>query len=173
MNVWAFRIAGFLGTDTERPSATEVAVGASLIALHQHTRDRDVKLRGRWSRAWSRSRAWGRPGSCVRGYSAPIWRSWATSPARRSHGAAAASERRRPIVGRGLLAAACVFLGVGAPLVLAALDRVARSATGLDIRSELIVPKADRVRPVQKGDVNLYVLYVFVVVLVAYAVYAS
>ena len=46
MNVWAFRIAGFLQTDTERPSATEVAVGASLIALHQHTRDRDVNPRG-------------------------------------------------------------------------------------------------------------------------------
>ena len=59
----------------------------------------------------------------------------------RSHGAAAASERRQPIVGPALLAAACVFLAVGAPLVLTALDRVARSATGLDIRSELIVPK--------------------------------
>jgi len=34
-----------------------------------------------------------------------------------------------------------VFLGVGAPLVLTALDRVARATTGLDIHSELIVPK--------------------------------
>jgi hypothetical protein len=35
------------------------------------------------------------------------------------------------------------------------------------------VPKADRVRPVQNGDVNLYLLYVFVVVSIAYAVYTS
>jgi hydrogenase-4 component B len=59
----------------------------------------------------------------------------------RSSAAAHAEERRQPIVGPGLLASACVFLGVGAPLVLTALDRVARATTGLDIRSELIVPK--------------------------------
>jgi hydrogenase-4 component B len=28
-------------------------------------------------------------------------------------------------------------------------------------------------RPIQSGDVNLYLFYVFVVVLIAYAVYAS
>jgi hydrogenase-4 component B len=59
----------------------------------------------------------------------------------RSRAAASAAERGQPIAGPALLAAACAFLSVGAPLVLTALDRVARSATGLDIRSQLIVPK--------------------------------
>jgi hydrogenase-4 component B len=59
----------------------------------------------------------------------------------RSRAAATATEAGQPIAGPALLAAACAFLGVGAPLVLTALDRVARSATGLDIRSKLIVPK--------------------------------
>ncbi len=30
---------------------------------------------------------------------------------------------------------------------------------------------ADLARPIQSGDVNLYLLYVFIVVLIAYAVY--
>jgi hydrogenase-4 component B len=59
----------------------------------------------------------------------------------RSGQAAHASEARQPVAGPALLAGACVFLGIGAPLVLTALDRVARSTTGLDIRSELLVPK--------------------------------
>ncbi len=59
----------------------------------------------------------------------------------RSPQAADASEQGQPIGGPALLAAACAFLGIGAPLVLTALDRVARATTGLDIRSELIVPK--------------------------------
>jgi hydrogenase-4 component B len=59
----------------------------------------------------------------------------------RSGPAASASESRQPWAGPALLAGACVFLGLGAPLVLTALDRVARSATGLDIGSELLVPK--------------------------------
>jgi hydrogenase-4 component B len=59
----------------------------------------------------------------------------------RSRPAASAVEHGQPIAGPALLAAACGFLGVGAPLVLTALDRVARSVTGLEIRSELIVPK--------------------------------
>jgi hydrogenase-4 component B len=59
----------------------------------------------------------------------------------RSGPAAAAREERQPIAGPALLAGACAFLGIGAPLVLTALDRVARATTGLDIRSELIVPK--------------------------------
>jgi hypothetical protein len=32
---------------------------------------------------------------------------------------------------------------------------------------------ANLARPIQSGDVNLYVFYVFVVVLIAYAVYTS
>jgi len=59
----------------------------------------------------------------------------------RSGPAAHAGESRQPVAGPALLAGACVFLGLGAPLVLTALDRVARSATGLDIRSVLLVPK--------------------------------
>jgi len=59
----------------------------------------------------------------------------------RSGQAARATEARQPVAGPALLASACVFLGIGAPLVLTALDRVARSATGIDIQSKLIVPK--------------------------------
>lgn len=59
----------------------------------------------------------------------------------RSGQAATATETRQPVAGPALLASACVFLGIGAPLVLTALDRVARSATGIDIHSKLIVPK--------------------------------
>ena len=59
----------------------------------------------------------------------------------RSGPAARATETGQPLAGPALLAAACVFLGIGAPLVLTALDHVARAAMGIDIRSELIVPK--------------------------------
>jgi hydrogenase-4 component B len=55
--------------------------------------------------------------------------------------AAHANETRQPVIGPALLACACVFLGVGAPLVLTALDRVARAAEGIDIHSKLIVPQ--------------------------------
>lgn len=59
----------------------------------------------------------------------------------RSGPAARASERRQPIAGPALLAGVCVVLGIGAPLVLTALDRVARATVGIDIRSELLVPQ--------------------------------
>ena len=59
----------------------------------------------------------------------------------RSNPAAGAREDGQPVAGPAVLAAACVFLGIGAPLVLTALDRVARSATGIDIRAKLIVPQ--------------------------------
>ncbi len=59
----------------------------------------------------------------------------------RSGPAAHASEARQPLAGPALLAGACVFLGIGAPLVLTALDRVARATAGIDIRSQLIVPQ--------------------------------
>jgi hydrogenase-4 component B len=55
--------------------------------------------------------------------------------------AAHAVETHQPVVGPGLLAGACVFLGVGAPLVLTALAKAARHATGVDIRSTLLVDK--------------------------------
>ena len=59
----------------------------------------------------------------------------------RSRTAGAAAETGQPVAASGLLACVCVFLGVGAPLVLTALDRVARSATGRDIHSQLLVAK--------------------------------
>jgi hydrogenase-4 component B len=59
----------------------------------------------------------------------------------RTPGAAEASERGQPISGPALLASACVVLGVGAPLVLTALDDVARTVTGVNIHSVLLVPQ--------------------------------
>lgn len=58
----------------------------------------------------------------------------------RTRGAASASESGQPIAGPGLLAAACVALGVGAPLALTVLDRVARATTGVEIHARLLVP---------------------------------
>jgi hydrogenase-4 component B len=58
----------------------------------------------------------------------------------RSRGAARASERGQPIAGPALLAAACIALAVGAPVVLTALDRIAHATTGTDIQAQLIVP---------------------------------
>jgi len=59
----------------------------------------------------------------------------------RSGQAASAREAREPVAGPALLAGACVFLGIGAPLVLTALDRVARVTAGIYIQSKLIVPQ--------------------------------
>jgi hydrogenase-4 component B len=59
----------------------------------------------------------------------------------RSEGAARARERGQPIAGPALLAVTCVFLGVGAPLVLTVLARAARVVTGVNIHAELLVPK--------------------------------
>jgi len=58
----------------------------------------------------------------------------------RSTAAAAATERDQPVLGASLLAMVCVFLSLGAPLVLTALDRVAYSTTGVNILARLIVP---------------------------------
>jgi hydrogenase-4 component B len=59
----------------------------------------------------------------------------------RSPRAAHAVEHKQPVAGPALLATACVFLGVGAPLVLTALQRVTRAATGVDIHATLVVDK--------------------------------
>jgi hydrogenase-4 component B len=58
----------------------------------------------------------------------------------RTRGAATASERGQPLAGPALLAACCVALGVGAPLALTVLDRVARVTTGVEIHARLLVP---------------------------------
>jgi hydrogenase-4 component B len=57
----------------------------------------------------------------------------------RSRAAAAASEKGQPLAGPGLLAVACVALGVGAPIVLTVLDRVVRATNGIDIHARLLV----------------------------------
>jgi len=59
----------------------------------------------------------------------------------RSRAAAEASERGQPLAGPGLLAAVCVALGVGAPLALTVLDRVARATSGIEIHSRLLLPQ--------------------------------
>ena len=57
----------------------------------------------------------------------------------RSAEAARATEEGQPVLGPGLLAAACLALGVGAPAVLVALDRVVRGVTGVQLRPVLLV----------------------------------
>jgi len=56
----------------------------------------------------------------------------------RTRQAAAASERGQPTAGPGLLAAACVALAVGAPLVLLALSRAVATVTGVALRPVLL-----------------------------------
>ena len=53
--------------------------------------------------------------------------------------AASASERGQPVLGPGLLAVACVALAVGAPVMLAALARMARTVTGVTL-GPLLLP---------------------------------
>jgi len=53
--------------------------------------------------------------------------------------AAAAREDGQPVAGPGLLAVACVALAVGAPVVLAALSRAARTVTGVSL-GPLLLP---------------------------------
>ena len=58
----------------------------------------------------------------------------------RSEEAAVANEVGQPVAGPALLAVACCFLAVGAPLVLTGLDRVLQATTGENILAKLIVP---------------------------------
>jgi hydrogenase-4 component B len=58
----------------------------------------------------------------------------------RSPEAGGASEAGQPVLGPGILAVACVALGVGAPAVLVALDHVVRSVTGVQLRPVLLLP---------------------------------
>jgi hydrogenase-4 component B len=57
----------------------------------------------------------------------------------RTRQAAAAREGGQPLAGPGLLAVACVALAVGAPVVLAALSRMARTVTGVSL-GPLLLP---------------------------------
>ena len=56
----------------------------------------------------------------------------------RTRQAAAATEAHQPVAGPALLAAACVALGVGAPVVLAGLARAMRATTGVALRPVLL-----------------------------------
>ncbi|MHB1852065.1 MAG: proton-conducting transporter transmembrane domain-containing protein [Acidimicrobiales bacterium] len=58
----------------------------------------------------------------------------------RSPEAGRASEAGQPVVGPGILAVACMALGVGAPAVLVALDHVVRSVTGVQLHRVLLLP---------------------------------
>jgi len=57
----------------------------------------------------------------------------------RTRQAAEASERGQPVLGPGLLAVVCVALSVGAPVMLAALSRTARTVTGISL-GPLLLP---------------------------------
>jgi hydrogenase-4 component B len=57
----------------------------------------------------------------------------------RTRAAAEATEKGQPIAGPALLAAACVALGIGAPLVLVALERAVHTTTGTSIRAQLLI----------------------------------
>jgi hydrogenase-4 component B len=59
----------------------------------------------------------------------------------RTRSAADATERGQPVFGPGLLAAATVALGVGAPVVVVGLARSVRSTTGVNLRPTLVVDK--------------------------------
>jgi hydrogenase-4 component B len=56
----------------------------------------------------------------------------------RTRQAAEAKEHGQPVAGPGLLAAACVALAVGAPLVLLALSRAVATVTGVALRPVLL-----------------------------------
>jgi hydrogenase-4 component B len=71
----------------------------------------------------------------VRGYGIPFLGMPRTRPA------ALASERGQPAAGPGLLAAACVALAAGAPLVLLGLSRAVRAITGVALRPVLLPGK--------------------------------
>ncbi|HVA61730.1 MAG TPA: proton-conducting transporter membrane subunit [Mycobacteriales bacterium] len=57
----------------------------------------------------------------------------------RTRAAAQATEQAQPVVGPALLAAGCVALGVGAPVMLAALASAVRAATGVHLLPELVI----------------------------------
>ena len=57
----------------------------------------------------------------------------------RTERAATATEDRQPVIAPALLATICVFLGIGAPLVLVALERVTHAVTGIGILPTLVI----------------------------------
>jgi hydrogenase-4 component B len=57
----------------------------------------------------------------------------------RTKEAAAATESGQPVAGPSLLAAGCVALGVGAPLVLTALGRAVHTVTSVDLLPQVVI----------------------------------
>jgi hypothetical protein len=65
----------------------------------------------------------------------------------RTRQAADAQETGQPVAGSALLAVACVALAVGAPVMLAALSRTARTVTGTSLGPLLLPGKLPSSRP--------------------------
>ncbi|HTQ18891.1 proton-conducting transporter membrane subunit [Mycobacterium sp.] len=59
----------------------------------------------------------------------------------RTKDAADAEESGQPVLGPGILAAACVALGVGAPLVITAIGRAVRTITSQDLLPRVLIDK--------------------------------
>lgn len=58
----------------------------------------------------------------------------------RTQKAADAEEAGQPTLGPGLLAVACVALGIGAPAIVLTLDQVVGAATGFEVQPNLLIP---------------------------------
>jgi hydrogenase-4 component B len=87
----------------------------------------------------------------------------------RTQAAASASERGQPVLGPGLLAALCVALAVGAPVMLAALSRAARTVTGVAL-GPLLLPGGLTVLPAHAGFSAFSPTYLAVFLVCALAV---
>ncbi len=94
----------------------------------------------------------------------------------RTREAAAATERDQPVIGPALLALATVALGLGATVVLGALDRVSTWVTAVNIHSRLVVPNFT-VIPARTDFASIsptyMAVFLFAMGLVALAIYLS
>jgi hydrogenase-4 component B len=59
----------------------------------------------------------------------------------RTKDAAGAAESGQPVLGPGLLAAGCVALGVGAPVVVTAIGRAVHTVTSVDLLAHVVIDK--------------------------------
>jgi hydrogenase-4 component B len=87
----------------------------------------------------------------------------------RTREAAAASEAGQPVLGPGLLAVVCVALSVGAPVMLAALSRMARTVTGVTL-GPLLLPGKLTVLPAHADFAAFSPTYLAVFLVCALAV---